>query len=58
MWSCIVQEMERAVRLVPGFTDTPLLVWALKSTPGALDRVFFEQELGLNRHWLQVTCMA
>ncbi len=42
------------MELVPGFMDTPLLVWALKRTPGALDRVYFERSLGLNRHWLQV----
>lgn len=48
------QELAKAVELVPGFMDTPLLVWALKRTPGALDRVYFERSLGLNRHWLQV----
>lgn len=41
--------------MVPGFFDTPLLLWALKRTPGNLDRVYFERSiLGLNRHFLQV----
>ena len=43
--------------MVKGFADTPLLVWALKKTPGNLDRVYFERGIGLNRHWLQVRAL-
>jgi len=46
------------VKLVPGFFDTPLLLWALKRTPGNLDRVYFERGIGLNRHFLQVEFLA
>jgi hypothetical protein len=49
-----VQELEKEVHLVQGFFDTPLLLWALKRTPGNLDHVFFERGIGMNRHFLQV----
>lgn len=41
-----------------GFFDTPLLLWALKRTPGNLDRVFFERGIGLNRHFLQASTLS
>ena len=41
-----------------GFFDTPLLLWALKRTPGNLDRVFFERSIGLNRHFLQASTLS
>jgi hypothetical protein len=50
-----MQELEREVHLVQGFFDTPLLLWAIKRTPGNLDRVFFERSIGLNRHFLQAS---
>ena len=53
-----MQELEKEVHLVVGFYDTPLLLWALKRTPGNLDRVYFERQLPLNRHFLQVTTTA
>jgi hypothetical protein len=45
---------------VQGFHDTPLLYLALKRTPGNLDRVYFEGDvgrvtIGLNRHFAQVS---
>lgn len=40
--------------LVPGFKDTPFILFLLKSHAKYLDRVYFEQEVTLNRHWLQV----
>eukprot|EP00208_Stichococcus_sp_RCC1054_P005833 CAMPEP_0206142774 /NCGR_PEP_ID=MMETSP1473-20131121/18136_1 /ASSEMBLY_ACC=CAM_ASM_001109 /TAXON_ID=1461547 /ORGANISM="Stichococcus sp, Strain RCC1054" /LENGTH=1052 /DNA_ID=CAMNT_0053537897 /DNA_START=385 /DNA_END=3544 /DNA_ORIENTATION=+ len=46
--------------LVKGFKDTPFIVYMLKTRPyaatgeGYIERVYFEQEVGFNRHWLQV----
>jgi hypothetical protein len=53
------QELKQHVELVEGFHDTPLLYLALKRTPGNLDKVYFEGDLGqvtigLNRHFAQV----
>jgi hypothetical protein len=52
-WRC-TQELEKEVHLVQGFFDTPLLLWALKRTPCSLDHVYFERNIGMNRHFLQV----
>lgn len=53
--------MEKEVwPLVKGFKDTPFIVYMLKKrscrTTGVpyIDSVFFEEEIGFNRHWLQV----
>ena len=40
--------------MVPGFKDTPFILYLLKSQAKYLDKVYFEQEASLNRHWLQV----
>lgn len=54
------QELRQHVELVQGFHDTPLLYLMLKRTPGNLDRVYFEGDVGrvyvgLNRHFAQVS---
>jgi hypothetical protein len=56
------QELKQHVVLLPGFHDTPLLYMALKRTPGNLDRVYFEGDvgrvnIGLNRHFAQVALL-
>ena len=56
----IAQELRQHVELVQGFHDTPLLYLVLKRTPGNLDRVYFEGDvgrvtIGLNRHFAQVS---
>ena len=38
---------------LPGFKDTPFILYLLKSQAKYLDRVYFEQEITINRHWLQ-----
>ena len=44
--------------LVGGFHDTPFIVYMLKTQSWRgrpfLDGVFFEQDVQLNRHWVQV----
>ena len=46
--------------LVKGFKDTPFIVYMLKTqlwqNEKYIERVYFEQEVGLNRHWLQARC--
>ena len=52
------QVLEQEVKpLVKGFKDTPFIVYMLKKNPKYIDCVYFEQEVGFNRHWLQV-CAA
>ena len=46
--------MEEIHPLVPGFKDTPFILYLLKSQRKYLDRVYLEQEVTLNQHWLQV----
>jgi hypothetical protein len=45
--------------LVGGFHDTPFIVYMLKTQSWQrrpfLDSVFFEEEIPLNRHWVQVS---
>jgi len=47
---------------VGGFKDTPFIVYMLKTQSWRgqkyIDRVFFEQEVLLNRHWVQVCILA
>ncbi len=57
--SILAQVLEREIfPLVKGFKDTPFIVYMLKTQSWRgqkyIDRVYFEQEVGLNRHWLQV----
>lgn len=54
------QVLEKEVYpLVKGFKDTPFIVYMLKARAyaatgeGYIERVYFEQEVGFNRHWLQ-----
>jgi hypothetical protein len=54
----MVQVLEREIfPLVKGFKDTPFIVYMLKTqlwqNEKYIERVYFEQEVGLNRHWLQ-----
>ena len=49
------QVLEQEIHpFLPGFKDTPFILYLLKSQPKYLDRVYFEQEITINRHWLQV----
>ena len=53
-----MQVLEREIfPLVKGFKDTPFIVYMLKTqlwqNEKYIERVYFEQEVGLNRHWLQ-----
>ena len=59
----MVQVLEREIfPLVKGFKDTPFIVYMLKTqlwqNEKYIERVYFEQEVGLNRHWLQARCHA
>ena len=50
-----LQVLEQEIHpFLPGFKDTPFILYLLKSQPKYLDRVYFEQEITINRHWLQV----
>ena len=50
-----MQVLEQEIHpFLPGFKDTPFILYLLKSQPKYLDRVYFEQEITINRHWLQV----
>lgn len=40
--------------LLSGFYDTPFITWLLKTRPENAAKVFFEDQLGINRHWLQM----
>ena len=35
-----------------GFYDTPFITWLLKTQEKYNSKVFFEDQLGINRHWL------
>jgi len=49
------QVLEQEIHpFLPGFKDTPFILYLLKSQPKYLERVYFEQEITINRHWLQV----
>jgi hypothetical protein len=49
------QVLEQEIHpFLPGFKDTPFILYLLKSQAKYLDRVYFEQEITINRHWLQV----
>jgi len=39
--------------LLSGFYDTPFIVWLLKTEPEYHKMLFMEDEISLNRHWLQ-----
>ena len=54
MWTA-AQVLEKEVfPLLSGFYDTPFIVWLLKTRPEYAAKVFFEDQLGINRHWLQM----
>lgn len=38
--------------LCSGFYDTPFFVWLLKTKQENFEKVFFEDQISLNRHWL------
>ena len=40
--------------LVSGFYDTPFVTWLLKTQTKYNSKVYFENELGMNRHWLEM----
>lgn len=40
--------------LLSGFFDTPFIVWLLKTRPEYRAKLFLEDQIGLNRHWLQM----
>ena len=49
------QVLEREVHpLLSGFFDTPFIVWLLKTRPEYRAKLFLEDQIGLNRHWLQM----
>lgn len=59
----MAQVLEREIfPLVKGFKDTPFIVYMLKTqlwqNEKYIERVYFEQEVGLNRHWLQARCSS
>ncbi len=50
----MAQVLEREVHpLLSGFYDTPFIVWLLKTRPEYWEKVYLEDEISLNRHWLQ-----
>ena len=49
----LLQILEKEVfPLVTGFYDTPFITWLLKTQDKYSSKVFFEDQLGINRHWL------
>lgn len=49
------QVLEKEVfPLVSGFYDTPFIVWLLKTRPAYAAKVFFEDQIGINRHFVAV----
>ena len=49
------QVLEKQVHpLLSGFYDTPFITWLLKTRDEFGSRVFFEDQLGVNRHWLEM----
>ena len=52
---CREQILEKEVfPLLSGFYDTPFIVWLLKTQSKYNSKVFFEDQVGLNRHWLEM----
>ena len=50
-----IQILEKEVHpLLSGFYDTPFIVWLLKTQPKYNSKVFFEDQVGINRHWLEM----
>ena len=50
-----MQVLEKEVHpLLSGFYDTPFIVWLLKTQPKYNSKVFFEDQVGINRHWLEM----
>ena len=49
------QILEKEVHpLVSGFYDTPFITWLLKTQRKYSSRVYFEDQIGINRHWLEM----
>ena len=40
--------------LLSGYFDTPFITWLLKTQEKYNSKLFFEDELGINRHWMQM----
>ena len=50
-----MQVLEKEVfPLLSGFYDTPFITWLLKTQPKYSSRVYFEDQVGINRHWLEM----
>ena len=50
-----LQQLEKQVfPLVSGFYDTPFITWLLKTRPDYLAKVFFEDQVGINRHFAAI----
>ena len=50
-----MQILEKEVfPLVSGFYDTPFIAWLLKTRPDYAAKVFFEDQIGINRHFAAV----
>ena len=50
-----LQILEKEVfPLLTGFYDTPFITWLLKTEQKYNSKVFFEDQLGINRHWLEM----
>ena len=58
IFSCHVhcaQILEKEVfPLLPGYIDTPFITWLIKTQEKYNTKVFFEDQLGINRHWMQM----
>lgn len=51
----LVQILEKEVHpLVSGFYDTPFITWLLKTQSKYRSRVFFEDQIGINRHFVAI----
>ena len=49
------QTLEKEVHpLVSGFYDTPFITWLLKTETEYRDKVFFEDQIGINRHFVAI----
>ncbi len=52
---CGLQVLEKEVfPLVSGFYDTPFIAWLLKTRPEYAAKVFFEDQIGINRHFAAI----
>ena len=50
-----MQVLEKEVHpLLSGFYDTPFIVWLLKTQPKYNSKVFFEDQVGINRHFVAI----